>query len=263
MRTFIRPPRRPSQSAREVAFLLGARLLRRNNSRYRYRSGDRIINWGNPLPMEGVPWIAQFNHPEAVRIAIDKVATWERLAQAEVPTVTWTRDHSEALRWMREEDQRVLHRTMLHASQGRGIDVYSNSGTDWTRPMYELDEGGVYVQAFGRNPQHVTEYRVAVCDGEVIDFAQKKRRKDYEGRINPYVRSHRNGWVFCREGVECPQSAYEAAIDSTQAVGLDFGSVDLGVHREGGVCVYEINTAPGIEGTSHARWADALSRILV
>lgn len=262
MRTFIRPPRRASQSAREIAGRLGARLIRRTNSRYRYRPGHRIINWGNPLPIDA-PLTYVYNTPEAVALAIDKPSTWITLKTHGVPTVEYTWDHAEALRWMREDNARVMARRQLRASQGRGIEVYSRDGTAHTQPMFEMfDEGGVYVKVFGYNPQHVTEYRCAVCNGEVIDFAQKKRRSNHEGRIDPYIRSHRNGWVFCREAVDLPDHAAIAATEAVEALGLDFGAVDLGVHGDGGVCIYEVNTAPGIEGTSHTRWADALGQLV-
>ncbi len=259
-RLFVRPPRRPSQSARDVAFLLGARLIRRVNSRYSYRPGDRIINWGNPLPLPA-PGIACVNQAEAVARAIDKRETWKNFGFYDVPTVEWTDDHEEALRWL-IDDHRVIHRRTLRGSQGAGCQVYSLHGTDHTLDGHHFDEmafGGVYVKVFGRNPRHVTEYRVSVCDGQVIDYSQKKRRRDYEGRIDPYIRSYGNGWVFCREEVNLPELAAITAQDAVEALGLDFGAVDLGVHRGGDTCVYEVNTAPGIEGTSHRRWADALA----
>lgn len=262
MRLFVRQPRRPSQSAREIAGRLGARLIRRTNSRYRYRSGDRIINWGNPLPFDA-PYCAVMNDPAAVEVAINKVLTWEKLELLQVPTVEWTEDWAEAVEWMLRNDERVMVRSILRGSQGRGITVYSRDGTEHSLPVgnFEADgyePGGVYVKVFGRNPRRVSEFRVAVCNGQVIDYAQKKKRRNREGRFSPYVRSHGNGWVFCREGVELPPALHDAAQSAVEALDLDFGAVDCAIDRSGRVCVYEINTAPGIEGTSHDRWADAL-----
>jgi len=262
-RLFVRPPRRASQSARDIAFRTGARLIRRNNSRYRFRTGDRVINWGNPAPID-VPNYAVYNHPVAVALAIDKSRTWDCLQLHGVPTVDVTYNWGDARHWL-HEGQRVMVRTALQSSQGRGITVYSEHGTEHTLPSgnYEAayHDGAAYVLVFGRNPAHVTEYRVAVCGGQVIDCSQKKRRRDYEGRIDPYIRSYGNGWIFAREGVECPESGAIAAIDAVEALELDFGAVDIGVHRHGHACVYEVNTAPGIEGTSHERWAEALASL--
>ncbi len=38
--------------------------------------------------------------------------------------------------------------------------------------------------------------------------------------------------------------------------GLDFGAVDLGHHPEYGTFIYEINTAPGLQGETVNDYAD-------
>lgn len=263
MRLFVRPPRRPSRSARDIARMLSARLILRNNSRYRYRPGDRIINWGNPLPIEA-PWLAVYNDPDAVGLAIDKLSTWEVLREHDVPTVEWSEDPADARDWLLN-DQRVITRALTRASQGLGCVVYSYHGTDHTLNydrFIHAQQTPVYVKVFGRNPKHVTEYRVAVCDGQVIDYAQKKRRRDYEGRINPYIRNHEQGWVFCREEIALPPELAGSAVEAVEALRLDFGSVDCALHRSGHTCVYEVNTAPGFEGTTGVRWRDALLQLI-
>lgn len=256
MRKFLRPPNRASASARVMARELGVRMLRRRNSRYRYRPGDVIINWGNPDPMD-VPAIV--NHPSAVSRAINKRDAWSAFADAGVPTVEWTQCREQAGLWL-GEDQRVLARATLRGSQGRGMTVYSREGTDWTEHGATLPEGATYVKVFGRNPRHVTEYRVHICNGKVIDYQQKKRRRNYESRINPYIRGHRFGWIFARSDIPTiPWDVSCAATRATEVLGLTFGAVDIAASRHGGVCVYEINTAPGIEGTTLDAYAGALN----
>lgn len=252
-RTFIRQPNRPSESARALAREMGVRMIRRTNSRYTRRPSDVIINWGNPLAY------ATINKPAAVAHAIDKRATYAMLEEAGVPTVEYTDDKNEAWEWIMN-DQRVLVRTSLRASQGKGITAHSLEGTKWTHDAYTMASGATYVKVFGRNPQHVTEYRVHVVNGQVIDYAQKKRRSNYEQRPNPYIRSWGNGWVFARSGVVLPAAVNEAAREAVEALELDFGAVDVASDRNGGVCVYEVNTAPGLEGSTLTAYADALSR---
>lgn len=255
-RTFIRQPNRPSESARALAREMGVRMIRRTNSRYTRRPSDVIINWGNPLEY------ATINKPEAVALAIDKRATYAVLEEAGVPTVEHTDCEWHAAGWIARDD-RLLVRTSLRSSQGRGITVYSKGGTDWSRDWYDRPQdhrNAMYVKVFGRNPQHVTEYRVHVVKGQVIDYAQKKRRSNYEQRPNPYVRSWGNGWVFARSDVVLPPAVNEAALGAVEALGLDFGAVDVASDRDGGVCVYEVNTAPGLEGSTLTAYADALSR---
>jgi hypothetical protein len=120
------------------------------------------------------------------------------------------------------------------------MSVYSEEGTDHSLPAGNFEEfydsNAVYVKVFGRNPLNVDEYRA-----------------------NPYIRSHGNGWNFCREGIEHPDAVVNAAIACVQALGLDFGAVDIG-HERGTdrVCVYECNSAPGLEGSTPGLYADSL-----
>jgi hypothetical protein len=143
------------------------------------------------------------------------------------------------------------------------MSVYSEEGTDHSLPAGNFEEfydsNAVYVKVFGRNPLNVDEYRAHVVGNEVIDLQQKKRSSSYEGISNPYIRSHGNGWNFCREGIEHPAAVINAAVSCVQALGLDFGAVDIG-HERGTdrVCVYECNSAPGLEGSTPGLYADSL-----
>lgn len=260
-RIFIKQPNRPSASARDLARAMGVRMIRRTNSRYRSREGDVIINWGNPVYTIGGR-VQYLNEPGAVRNAIDKRAAWALMREACVPTVEWTDVPQTARHWLEPGGTRVITRSTLRGSQGMGMEVYSYEGTEWTKDynvFIHADQTPVYVKVFGRNPQHVTEYRVHVVDGQVIDYVQKKRRSNYEQGINPYIRSWSNGWVFARTAVVLPAAVNEAAVASVEALGLDFGAVDVAANRDGGACVYEVNTAPGIEGSTVGAYATALN----
>ena len=236
-------------------------MMRTTGSRWAYRPGDLVINWGNSSLRNNVPDEGYINHPHAVANAIRKDIAWAMLREAGVPTVEWTSYHQTAFEWMRDNDDRVLVRTSLSGSRGQGITVYGMDMTDWARPVHEFLEvgfGDVYVKVFGRNPQLVTEYRVHVVDGQVIDFVQKKRSNSYEGRPNPYVRSYKNGWIFARQEVEISEAVNAASVGAVKALGLDFGAVDIAEDRSGAVCVYEVNTAPGIEGSTVPAYGAAL-----
>jgi hypothetical protein len=99
-----------------------------------------------------------------------------------------------------------------------------------------------------------------VFKGSVIDFVQKKLKSGFTPK--PYIRSHDNGWVFCREGVELPESVSNTALRAVEALGLDFGAVDLAISKKGKVCVFEVNTAPGIEGTTVTNYTKAIKAYL-
>ena len=143
----------------------------------------------------------------------------------------------------------VVCRTTVTGSEGRGIVI--------ARTPEELVDAPLYT----RHARHKHEYRVHVAFGEVIDFCQKKRRSNAESSADILVRSHNNGWVFCREGVTLPDSVRDQAVAAITALGLDFGAVDVG-HRVGDdrAVVFECNTAPGIEGTTVEKYTEAFMR---
>jgi glutathione synthase/RimK-type ligase-like ATP-grasp enzyme len=75
------------------------------------------------------------------------------------------------------------------------------------------------------------------------------------------IRSWNNGWVFCHENVQAPPKVCEVAIQAVESLGLDFGAVDIGFReKEGKAFVFEVNTAPGIEGTTVRHYVEAVRR---
>ena len=74
------------------------------------------------------------------------------------------------------------------------------------------------------------------------------------GESNPLIKNLDNGWVFCRTGISLPDDARNQAIAAVRSLGLDFGAVDvLYREREDKAFVLEVNTAPGLEGTTLER----------
>ena len=65
------------------------------------------------------------------------------------------------------------------------------------------------------------------------------------------------GWIFCREGVNLPDICATAALCAVEGLSLHFGAVDLGWHPEFGVHIYEVNTAPGLEGQTLVNYAQS------
>lgn len=58
-----------------------------------------------------------------------------------------------------------------------------------------------------------------------------------------------------------PENALNAAIQAVRALGLNFGAVDIGWNERDGPCVFEINTAPGIEESSLEAYTIALKTL--
>ncbi len=256
MRPIIFPHNIGSAGARELARQLDTIRVRANGT---YRPTERhcVINWGNSAPP---PWVRRTrrvgevygiaNQYGAVAVASDKLRTFEAFRQHGVPHPEWTTDRAEAGGFFNTRDAKVVCRQLLRASEGRGIVVARNAG--------ELVAAPLYVRFFPKQ----TEYRVHVFQGGVIDVTQKRLRNGERERPdrNPYIRSHANGWVFTHENVRLPDAARDAALRAVTGVGLTFGAVDLAVNQRGDIAVFEVNTAPGIEGQTVTRYADAIRR---
>lgn len=204
-----------------------------------------LINWGCS---DSQVHTRMLNRPAAVAGAANKVATARLLEAAGVPAPRHTTQLEEAQQW---DCRRIVVRHLVSASQGRGVEVVVR-GT-------ELPRAPLYVEYIPK----MHEYRIHVAHGQVIDIQQKRKRREVPNEeVNYEIRNARHGWVFCRDSITPPpDSALEAAVDAVQAIGLDFGAVDLGYTvKEDRVAVYEVNTAPGLEGTTLERYISALVR---
>jgi glutathione synthase/RimK-type ligase-like ATP-grasp enzyme len=254
MRPVIFPYNIGSEGARLLARALDTIRIRRNGT---YVATERscIVNWGNSdIPRfrtrRGGEVYTVLNHPNSVGIASDKLRTFQAFRTAGVPHPEWTTDRATAARWFQGRTDKVVCRTLLRASDGRGITVAETAAALVPAPLY--------VRFFPKQD----EYRVHVFRGEVIDAVQKRLRNGERGNPNRnrFIRSHSNGWVFAREGVVLPRQAREVAIAAARSCGLDFGAVDLAVNDRGTIMVFEVNTAPGIEGHTVQAYADAVRR---
>lgn len=263
MRARLQPGNNPSRGLQELSRSSGIRRLRRSHSLFRPRATDLIINWGNPSTI--LPFAQYLNHPEAVSNAGNKIITFEILERNGVVIPKWSTHKGDAREWL-NSGHRVISRSLVRGSQGRGCDVYSHDGTTWTKDIEDFlaeEERPLYVQVFGHLPRDVVEYRVHVFQGSVIDVQQKRKRRtnDEDERANPYIRSAANGWVFCREAVHCPEDVKNESRLAVTELGLDFGAVDIGYDMDSGEwCVYEVNTAPGLEGTTLERYTNAVQQ---
>ena len=244
----VLPYRAGSRGARELAQALGARCLRLQGSRWRPRRGSVVINWGNADPPNLSP--ARVLNGRGIRDASNKLRFFEMLSrndQSEIAPAYWT-DPAD----IPDDSFPIVCRTVLAGHSGEGIHI-ANSRDDLVRaPLYV------------RYVKKQDEYRVHVGierrpDGDVftvIDTQQKKRRQDHEDP-NWQVRNLANGFIYAREGVEPPECVYTVAMRALACSDLDFGAVDVIYNaREDRAYVLEINTAPGVTGTTVLNYAN-------
>jgi carbamoylphosphate synthase large subunit len=242
----------------EVLQGLGHNCLRaRANGTYRPRPTDIVINWGNARnPDSWVPPQNMLNKPEAVNVAGNKLATFDALKNAGISIPEYTTSSVEASNWI-HEGHVVVERQVLRGHSGEGIRI--------VRDVDDLQAAPLYV----KYKKKKNEYRVHVFNGTVLFIQEKRRERDRERTADEsLVRSHANGWVFCREGIEIVTDAtkvdllrrlFETALNTVTALGLDFGAVDIIYNqKEDKYYVLEVNTAAGLEGQSVTDYVNAI-----
>ena len=247
-------PHSASKGARKLADALkeegfNVMRLKRTGSNYRGYPSHVLINWGCSSRRTIREGIEMLNEPEGVEKAQNKVSTFENLTS--VPTPDWTTDRETAASWI-QEGYKVYCRTLTRGSEGRGIVVATTTDEIVSAPLYT------------KGLEIAREVRVHVFMGEVIDFSQKKKmgseRREQEGieEVDMDVRNHKNGWIFARSDVTLPDDAKDMAVSAVEALGLDFGAVDMVITPQEACRVLEINTAPGLEGTTLERYKNAV-----
>ena len=214
------------------------------------RAHKLIINWGSSkLNPDWHEVHHIWNKVPNVRIAANKLSSFEAFQTAGIEAApAFTTSYDQAVAWT-NEGKVVVCRTQLNGHSGAGIHLAA-------RPEDVVQNCPLFVLYKKKK----REYRVHVAFGRVIDVQQKKKRSDYAGTVDFAIRNHHTGWVYCREGVELPQVAEQLAIRSVDAVGLDFGAVDIIYNEhEDAYYVLEINTAPGLEGQTVEKYAAAFA----
>ena len=257
MRPIIYPYKLSSLSAIYLSKALQTFRVR-EKSKYNPKEGDLIINWGNPRIPDwyGYKKEQYLNRVESVQIAQCKLTTLDFFKAFKVSSIEWTTEISQARRW--SQQGAVIQRNLLRSHSGRGI-VNIGYDEETSTPDRVLSHAPLYT----KYKKKAKEFRVHVMKGQVIDVQEKKKIKDFEGEFNPYIRNHSNGWVFARENIEEPKDLRQLAIKAVVCLGLDFRAVDIIYNEHENICYcLEVNTAPGLEGTTLINYINAIQKLL-
>lgn len=241
----IYPYNQFSESAKLLAEALDCWIIKREGSKYRPKFVDKIINWGcTRIPYD--PSVTKvFNHPACVELATNKITSFRMMGEHQVSIPDFTEDKTVAEGWINEGIQ-VCARATATGKEGEGLTIHSTLPIP-TVPLYTK-----YVKK-------KNEYRIHVFGGRVIDMQEKKKRAGVEER-DTRIRNTANGYVFCRQGIQVPQCCQDEAVKAVQALSLDFGGVDVVYNKyHDKAYVLEINTAPGIEGSTVEKYKEAFT----
>ena len=246
MKAVIFPYKMGSASSRLLASTLGA-LRVYPDGNYRPRADDIIINWGNsrnPSWLDRAVSIGArlFNSPESVARASNKLTTFQVLSQAGVSVPRWTTDRNEARRF-----NRVAVRHVLNGHSGRGLEVVESDG--------EIPEAPLYTEMVNNDG----EYRVHVFNGRVIDYTKKRRENGDEPLPEQLaVRNLATGWIYARQDLRRLERVEQLALNAVNALGLNFGAVDIIKNGRGDVFVLEVNTAVGLAPTTLENYTEVI-----
>lgn len=222
---------------------------RNNTNRFPLRVDedvDLLIRWGCAT---NVGDIASLNKPKSILQAADKLATIRLLEEKGIPTLKLVSSSP--------RDFSVCFGRTRHHSRGRGIwPCYS------PYQVYTAYQAGA--EYFVARYRKTREYRVHVVSGMVLFVQEKIGDKRHD------VWNKDNGFTF----KVVPQNEWrkeivEPAIQAVNALGLDFGAVDvlsdpdynlLG-RRPPIAVVCEVNTAPALEGYSLEKYSEYFQSI--
>lgn len=243
----VMPYKLGSQSAKALAQSLGVLRVRHS---YVPKRNEIIINWGNSSMVGHYPVLkADLNKYYAIELACNKLYSFTKFKENNfTDTPLWTTDKAQALAWLNEGNE-IYCRTTLTGHSGSGIIIASVPEQLVNAPLYTV------------KTKHKYEFRVHIFKGEVIDIQQKKKRAGVES--NSAIRNHSNCYIYARNDIVVPDVVIQASKRAIECLGLDFGSVDVGYReRDNKAFVFEVNTAPGLTGTTLTKYTDAFKNYI-
>jgi hypothetical protein len=146
------------------------------------------------------------------------------------------------------DSKKVVIRSLISASEGKGITICTKEECNTHAPLYTA-----YI------PKK-KEFRVHVWNNQVIDVQEKRKRRGADTEEHQ-VRNTANGYVFCRDNVVEPDDCRRVALAAVLSLGRTYGAVDVIWQEKSNKCfVLEVNSRPGMEGSTVTKYADAILR---
>ena len=245
-----------SKGSEELARRMGIRRVKHERSKVVGSPDLTLINWGSSnlpehLTRGGTRII---NPPGRVAVATDKLQAFRALSASAVRTPVFSTDLAIARHWL-DEGITVFARTILTGHSGNGIVI-----------MDPDDEDARHVRAplYTQYVKKKDEYRIHVVNGVIIDRQKKGLKEEFQGRadVNFMIRNLQNGFIYARQNIVVPADVDNQALAAVAALQLNFGAVDvIWNERQQQAYVLEVNTAPGLTGTTLENYANALGAL--
>ena len=239
--------------------------IRRTNSNFTGRAGDIIINYGDSnMPSNVIGRATVLNPGHRIGNASNKSTAFRAFADAGVKTVDFTTSRSTAQGWV-DNGELVYARTRLQGHSGEGIIACHRDPSELGNVGgVETADSAVSAQLYTRGiTSDRREFRIHVMKGKITYVQQKKRRDGYADmpEYSGVVRNYHTGWIYATQMAQLNEEAKREALKAINALGLDYGAVDVITRREE-AWVLEVNTAPGMTGTNLTTFASNVLRLL-
>lgn len=208
---------------------------------------NQLVRWGSRVSRSDDGGFDRvLNSAEAIERASNKLESLHIMRDRGIPVPDFDTD-AEAL--VERVGYPILGRRTQHAR-----------GTDITLCLQRRD--------FRRQPRDYyvsyvpvnREYRLHVAGGEVIRVQGKFL--DVSEDYVPWMRNFSTGYRFRAPRRRVHNTRLESAIGAVEALGLDFGAVDLIVADNGSHYILEVNTSPSCSALTGAAYCSAFARML-
>ena len=144
----------------------------------------------------------------------------------------------------------------LNHSRGEGI-FFINNHEDLIR-VIDNGKKGYVEQVIGND----REFRVHVCDGKAFYTDEKLPRE--EGHTAK-IKNLANGYKYRNRSVSrpYPKAIRKEAIKAVNALGIEFGAVDVAVDSNGNIHVFEVNSAMGLRTKTARLYQERLIDLMI
>lgn len=235
-RFMILPYTAGSKSAKEIAEAVDGLRIKLENSTYKYKEGDLVINWGNGHPKPGLKVPKEDFLNQNINICIDKREFFLRMEGKNI-TPAFATSREEARRHLKFP---VVCRTQLEGADGQGIVI--------AEKPEDLVPAKLYTQLVETNSN---EYRIHAgrrFKGDIIFIAAQKKRWVAAARekgLDPRIMTGEHvvlDWTATGTLPLSVRAVVQAAMNHMPE--LTFGGFDVVVGMDGFARVVEVNSAP-------------------
>lgn len=235
-----------SESARMIADELGIKVLKHEGSNFKGNMEKTVLNWGcSDLPRE-VRACKIINPENGIRNACNKLFTFRILStNPDIKIPEWTQEIDIAKTW----GGKVFCRTKLTGHDGDGI-VLVEDGR-------HIVPAKLYTKGIGP-AKDLREYRINIFRDNLVTRQKKVRVRAWHGNYNDEIKTTNGGYGFDIVD-QVPLGVIPMAKKAVAALGLDFGGVDVVVHKDQPY-ILEVNTAPQLTPFTCKRLAELLKK---